>query len=274
MTAVNYLWNPLNDNIVREFDDAGAVGAEYTTEPEEFGNVISQRRDSEDDYFHYDGVGSTLAVSNQAGTVTDTRAYTATGDITEQSGTTAFPFQYVGQKGYYLDEVTRTYLARRRALDEGTGRWFSIDPMATSTPQSPYVYVENTAPNAIDPSGLVGAIPIPCRVVGRCPGWFPVIGPCDYYIIELPRPWIDEPVVEPKPEPRRPDPRQRKQRRRPEDDDPCFADYISCLHTTLADQGHRNRCYDCWLACRGLGGTWRGTMNGLDCAYWNYPSTE
>ena len=32
MPVVNYLWNPLNDNIVREFDDAGAVIAEYTTE--------------------------------------------------------------------------------------------------------------------------------------------------------------------------------------------------------------------------------------------------
>ena len=41
MPVVNYLWNPLNDNIVREFDDAGTVIAEYTTEAALFGNVIS-----------------------------------------------------------------------------------------------------------------------------------------------------------------------------------------------------------------------------------------
>ena len=34
MVAVNYLWNPINDNIVREFDDAGATIAGYTTEPD------------------------------------------------------------------------------------------------------------------------------------------------------------------------------------------------------------------------------------------------
>lgn len=42
MTAVNYLWNPINDNIVREFDDAGNAIAEYTTEPDLYGNVVSQ----------------------------------------------------------------------------------------------------------------------------------------------------------------------------------------------------------------------------------------
>ena len=41
--AKTYLfWDPLEDNVVRETDEAGVVTAEYTTEPEQYGNVISQ----------------------------------------------------------------------------------------------------------------------------------------------------------------------------------------------------------------------------------------
>jgi len=47
MVAVNYLWNPINDNIVREFDDSGTTIAEYTTEPDPYGNVITQYRNGE-----------------------------------------------------------------------------------------------------------------------------------------------------------------------------------------------------------------------------------
>lgn len=43
MTIVNYDWDEDEDNIVEEYDDTGATIAEYTTEPDLFGNVISQR---------------------------------------------------------------------------------------------------------------------------------------------------------------------------------------------------------------------------------------
>jgi RHS repeat-associated protein len=156
MTAVNYLWNPLNDNVVREFDDAVAVVAEYTTEPEEFGNLISQRRDGEDDYFHFDGIGSTLAVTNQAGTVTDTRAYTAFGETSEQSGTTAFPFQYVGRKGYFFDQELNSLAVRRRTLYPRHGRWLSVDPLyLRMNNQQRFVYVASNPTNRIDPTGMV-----------------------------------------------------------------------------------------------------------------------
>jgi RHS repeat-associated protein len=168
MVAVNYLWNPLNDNIVREFDDTGAVVAEYTTEAEEFGNVVSQRRDAEDDYFHYDGVGSTLSVTNQAGNVTHTRAYTAFGETTEQSGTTEFPFQYVGRHGYYKDEEAGEYLVRRRTLSPVYHRWLSVDPLSfgrtgdlrtylhkARVTTDPYTYAGNEPIGLADPSGLI-----------------------------------------------------------------------------------------------------------------------
>ena len=180
MTAVNYLWNPLNDNIVREFDDAGATVAEYTTESDEFGNVISQRRDGEDGYFHFDGVGSTLAVTNQAGTVTDSRGYSAFGETTEESGITAFPFQFVGRHSYYLDKQNEEYSVRRRHYDPPCARWFSIDPISITRRRdksgtgNAYSYSDNFPTIGIDPSGLSLCTPMPPQCPQRHaePTWY------------------------------------------------------------------------------------------------------
>ena len=158
MTAVNYLWNPLNDNIVAEYDDAGNTIAEYTTEPEQFGNVVSQRRSGVDSYYHYDGVGSTLAVTDSTGAVTDTRSYTAFGETTEQTGTTVIPYQYVGRNGYYRDEELGQYSVRHRNFRPNKASWDSVDPLLTSQMSSPYVYSHNDPLARIDPSGLIALI--------------------------------------------------------------------------------------------------------------------
>jgi len=153
MTAVNYLWNPLNDNIVEEFDDLGNTIAEYTTESELFGNLLSQYRDSQESFFHFDGVGSTVAITNAGGQVTDTRSYSAFGETTEQSGNMVLPFQYVGMKEYYQDIETDTYDIRRRLYQRLLGRWLTTDPTGLSRVFSQYVYVDCNPLRWIDCSG-------------------------------------------------------------------------------------------------------------------------
>ena len=107
MTAVNYLWNPINDNIVREFDDAGNTIAEYTTEPDLYGNVVSQFfRNGQTSYLLSDAQGNTTEPTNDVGNVTDTIRYSAFGEVTQRTGTTEIPFQYVGQKGYCTDGLS------------------------------------------------------------------------------------------------------------------------------------------------------------------------
>jgi RHS repeat-associated protein len=169
MTAVNYLWDPAENNIVRELDDTGAVTAQYTTEPGLYGNILSQRRSGQDSYYHYDGQGSTLALTNANGDVADTYAYSAFGELTAQTGSMLNPLQYIGQKGYYKDLETGGYEVRRRSLDCNRGMWRSVDPLfsfvflrQTLTPHShgsfaylvAYAYSHNSPLFYIDPSGL------------------------------------------------------------------------------------------------------------------------
>ena len=51
--------------------------AEYTAEPGLYGNIISQNWGGVESQLHYDAQGSTLAVTDDNQSVTDTFAYTA-----------------------------------------------------------------------------------------------------------------------------------------------------------------------------------------------------
>ena len=184
MPTVNYLWNPINDSIVREFGDDGNVLAEYTTEPD--GRLISESRDGVEYQHHYDAQGNTRALTNDQGEVTDTFAYNASGEVTERTGTTPTPFQFGGEHGYYTDQTTGEIMARRRDYDPAQGRWLSVDPLirnitsnvmrliaaysGTIPDDNPYTYVANRPLVFVDPSGLAkcAVASWPKTVVPKC----------------------------------------------------------------------------------------------------------
>jgi RHS repeat-associated protein len=149
-----FFWDELEDNIVEEFDDAGVTIADYTTEPDHFGNVISQYRSSQSSFFHYDALGSTLSVTDESQNVTDTRAYTAFGEVTGATGSTKFPFQYVGEKEYYFEEWLDSYSLRVRAYIPRVARWLSRDRIDDDQLGNYYRYVSNSPVSGTDPSGL------------------------------------------------------------------------------------------------------------------------
>lgn len=155
MTTTRYLWNPINQNIIREYDGAGNTVASYTTEPDLYGDVVSQRRDGQNSVYHSDGQGSTLALTDATDNVTDTYAYTAFGEVADHSGVTVNPFQYVGRSGYYRDDQTGDHTVRKRQLGVRYGRWMSVDPLSKTLPtEAPYNYVLNRPVYFVDPSGL------------------------------------------------------------------------------------------------------------------------
>ena len=176
MPIVNYDWDEDEDNIVEEYDDTGATVAEYTTEPDQFGDVLSQYRDGQESFYHTDGQGSTLAITNANGSVTDIYAYSSFGEVTAQTGSTVNPFQYIGRKQYCRDEETADLYVRRRSLITTSGMWCSADPLsqmviALSTNelvrkhlqalkrvlQHSYIYVHNRPVSLYDPMGLICA---------------------------------------------------------------------------------------------------------------------
>ena len=152
----HFLWDPVEDNIIEEFDDAGNTTADYTTEPYLYGDLISQHRDGQSSFYHYDGQGSTTSLTDSAGSITDTYAYSAFGEVTEQTGNAENSFQHIGQKGYYWNDRSGDCLVRRRPFSARSGRWLSVDPLEFDRrSKNVFQYALNRPVLFQDPSGQV-----------------------------------------------------------------------------------------------------------------------
>ncbi len=136
--------------VLNELDGTGALQTSYV-----YGDdLIKQRRAANDSYYHYDGLGSTRALSNTAAAITDTYAYNAYGQLIDQTGTTANDYLFTGEQ---FDAALNNYYLRARYYDPVSGRftqmddWEGIEKRPASLHK--YTYVENDPLNNIDPTG-------------------------------------------------------------------------------------------------------------------------
>jgi RHS repeat-associated protein len=120
---------------------------------------------SPDFYYHFDGLGSTRALTNSGGTVIDKYSYDAWGNVTHDYGTTAQPYLFVGQLGYYThyqdpmmnpfssnsDKYVLLQLGVRYYAPE-IGRFGQRDEVV-SAEDSCYMYAGAMPGLAVDPSG-------------------------------------------------------------------------------------------------------------------------
>jgi RHS repeat-associated protein len=104
--------------------------------------------------YHYDGLGSTIAISDSTGQVVNTYCYSPEGLVGAQENIPN-PFQYVGRFGV-MAEGNGLYFMRARYHDPETGSFISKDPIGYASGMNLYGYVENDPINWIDPSGLQG----------------------------------------------------------------------------------------------------------------------
>ena len=153
MTKItNFVWNPVDDCIISEVDETGAVQAVYTNEPQQYGGVISQRRGNTSHYHHHDALGSTRFLTDSSGNVTDTYLNDAWGNEVASTGTTVNPFKWVGKYGYYTDDSTGQVYVRARMYQPTVARWMSVDPLTETL--NGYVYSLLSPLARFDLSGL------------------------------------------------------------------------------------------------------------------------
>ncbi|NJL92742.1 MAG: RHS repeat-associated core domain-containing protein [Anaerolineae bacterium] len=118
--------------------------------------LIAQTRGATKHYYLPDGQHSTRLLTDAAGTITDSYAYTAFGDLYAQTGTTPNRYLYTGQQ---FDALTGQYSLRARFYAPGAGRFLSRDvyPVNFRNPVelNRYGYVAGNPVNAWDPTGMV-----------------------------------------------------------------------------------------------------------------------
>ena len=107
-------------------------------------------------YYLTDGQGSTRALTNENGIITDTYAYDAFGNITAQTGDTYNPYLY-NQEQY--DANTGLYYLRARYMNPSTGRFISMDAYSGSIYDSmslhKYLYANGNPVMYSDPTGYM-----------------------------------------------------------------------------------------------------------------------
>jgi len=157
--AYYFVYDPTASIPAVVYEAAGTTAYLNVREPS--GALISREKYEDGDLvysrtYHFDGLGSTIALTDENGVTTDTYSYDAWGNATHTSGTTADnPYQYVGKYGYYThwQEPTLNLLQLGvRYYDPSVGRFTQIDPVKDGL--NWYGYVRGNPVAKIDPGGL------------------------------------------------------------------------------------------------------------------------
>jgi RHS repeat-associated protein len=144
-----------------ETDGAGVMTAELDRDI--FGNLLS-RLDAHGPtrgYYHPDGLGSTLALTDATGTIVGAMLYDAWGNV-RASGSDVGKYRFTGAE---LDAASGLYHMGARFYNPSIGRWLSEDPdqdklgkVFNPLTLNFYAYVNNTPLNLVDRNGLNAAV--------------------------------------------------------------------------------------------------------------------
>jgi RHS repeat-associated protein len=91
--------------------------------------LLSQWRNGARYYYHFDGLGSVMQVTDGSQNVVARYKYDAWGnDLVDLQSPLPNPFKYVGGLGYYADRDSGLMLLGKRYYCAGVGRFWSLDP--------------------------------------------------------------------------------------------------------------------------------------------------
>ena len=137
-------------SVLMEYDAAGQVTADYT-----YGlGLVAATRNNREGFYHTDGIGSTRAITDRTGLVTNRYTYDAFGGLLDQTGTFGNSFQFAGEQ---RDGSTGLDYLRARYYDPSLGRFISKDAFSgfLSDPysQHDYQYAHANPVRFTDPTG-------------------------------------------------------------------------------------------------------------------------
>ena len=140
-------------HVLAEADAGGTITAYYV-----YGRGLVSRITAGNTaaYYHYDVRGSTVAMTDSAGNITDKYAYDPFGTVANSAGVTPNPFKYVGRYGV-MDEGNGLAYIRARYYSPVLGRFVTKDPVTGTDGDSQslnrYIYALNNPLTLIDASG-------------------------------------------------------------------------------------------------------------------------
>lgn len=116
------------------------------------GEILSETRNGVRSDYIPDPQGSTAALINSSGTITDTFTWWPFGEQRSHVGSSVTPMGYLGTLGYYTNWSNGSIYVRRRVLLPNLARWLTVDLLWPQ--RAPFVYAKSSPIRMGDPSGL------------------------------------------------------------------------------------------------------------------------
>ena len=108
--------------------------------------------------YHFDYRGSTVAITDKSGNVTDTFEYDTYGRLKDRTGTTKTPFLYNGRDGVITEDDTGLIYMRARYYSTALRRFVNADKLhgdiSNALSLNRYSFCNGDPANGVDPLGL------------------------------------------------------------------------------------------------------------------------
>jgi len=139
-----------NEDVVLEYDGSNVLQASYT-HGQGIDEPLIMERGGNSLFYHTDGLGSIVDLTDNLGAVVQSYVYDSFGNIVLQNGSLTNPFTYTGRE---FDSESGLYYYRARYYDASIGRFLQEDPTGLVGGINLYDYVFQNPINLVDPSGL------------------------------------------------------------------------------------------------------------------------
>ena len=156
-----------------ERNEAGTTQAHYTIGQ----GLESVRRSTTSHFYHYNHLGTTLALTASNQTVSDTYTHDAWGVLLSSTGSTVNPHTYVGRERYYLMSGADLYHLGFRDYNQALGRFMTVDParritFSTCTPPTlpPPSWIAAACRENVTRKAIPKVFPLHTEAVRRSPG--------------------------------------------------------------------------------------------------------
>jgi RHS repeat-associated protein len=166
--TVSYTYDPAGRHILAEYNGSGTLLRKYVHGPcvdEPICMIEASGTYAGTHYYHYDALGSVVAMTNSSGNVVQLYEYSVYGQVAASDANHPNRFMFTGRE---FDKDTGLYYYRARYYNPEIGRFLQTDPIGYGDGMNVYRYCMNNPLGFIDPSGCATKVRVffydPCEV--------------------------------------------------------------------------------------------------------------